>query len=338
MSRLLVYILVLSFHVTSAWPAMSSVFGGKQGEVKQEEPKEEETKKEEVKQEESKQEEVKQEAKQEEPAKQEETISEAPKARNGGASSVFGGSSSSRARTNTSTSTDSDGEEKSSYNSGGARSSSVFGTSGRSSSYSSSSSSGSSRSASVFGGRRGSASRTFRSAPKDAVKERETVSDQPSGAEPGKPAPENPRTAPKFLWPVDGGYVSSFFGWRNSKRFHDGIDIMAPSGTKVFASKSGQVIYSDSRIRGYGNMIVIRHNEGYHTVYSHNKTNKVRKGDIVSQGDVIALVGNTGHSSGPHLHFEIRKGKYSKDPLKFLGNVPGSKGAYRNQDGAALWK
>ena len=148
---------------------------------------------------------------------------------------------------------------------------------------------------------------------------------------------QNPRKTPEFLWPVDGGHITSFYGWRSSKRFHDGIDISAISGAKVFAAKSGQVIYSAQRIRGYGNMIVIRHNNGFHTVYANNKVNYVKKGSIVSQGDVIALLGNTGHSSGPHVHFEIRQVKYSKDPLKYLGNVPASKGAYRNVDGEALF-
>ena len=134
------------------------------------------------------------------------------------------------------------------------------------------------------------------------------------------------------MWPVAGGKINSFYGWRTGKRFHDGIDIMAPSGTKVFASKSGEVIYSSNRIRGYGNMIVIRHNAGYSSVYSHNKINLVKKGDVVRQGDVIAQVGSTGHSSGPHLHFEIRKGKYSVDPLKYLNrnDVKKHSGTYAN--------
>ena len=79
-------------------------------------------------------------------------------------------------------------------------------------------------------------------------------------------------------------------------------------------------------------MIVIRHNGGYSTVYAHNKTNLVSKGDIVKQGDIISHVGRTGHSSGPHLHFEVRKGKYSADPLKYLrdSDVKRHSGAYAN--------
>jgi murein DD-endopeptidase MepM/ murein hydrolase activator NlpD len=211
--------------------------------------------------------------------------------------------------------------------------------SGRSSDSSSDPQEGSSSkgASSVFGsaGRKHNRSNSNRQTSESAKEENSNVANVP---EEGKSAPENPRKASKFLWPVDGGHITSFFGWRSSSRFHDGIDIAAPKGTKIFATKSGQVIYSGNRIRGYGNMIVIRHNEGYHSVYAHNSTNKVSKGDIVSQGDVIGLVGNTGHSSGAHVHFEIRKGKYSKDPLKFLGGIPASKGAYKNSDGAAIFE
>jgi murein DD-endopeptidase MepM/ murein hydrolase activator NlpD len=121
----------------------------------------------------------------------------------------------------------------------------------------------------------------------------------------------------EFLWPVEKGTLTSFYGWRSSSRFHDGIDIGAPSGTKIFAVKSGKVMYSDHKISGYGNMIVVKHNGNIFSVYAHNKVNKVSRGDTVSKGDVIGLVGNSGKSHGPHLHFEIRKGKYSTDPMKY---------------------
>lgn len=121
-----------------------------------------------------------------------------------------------------------------------------------------------------------------------------------------------------FLWPVNGGKISSYYGWRSAARFHDGLDISAPTGTSIYASKSGTVIYSDNRIRGYGNMIVLKHDDGYSTVYAHNKNNLVNKGQSVRRGEIIAYLGSTGYSTGPHLHFEIRKGKYSKDPLIYL--------------------
>jgi len=124
----------------------------------------------------------------------------------------------------------------------------------------------------------------------------------------------------RFLWPVPNFYkVSSHFGPRG-RRHHDGIDIPAPRGTPIIAVDSGMVIYSDDGIRGYGNMIVISHGDDVFTVYAHNKKNKVSKGEKVKKGETIALVGNTGRSTGPHLHFEIRVKNKKRDPARFLSN------------------
>jgi len=195
------------------------------------------------------------------------------------------------------------------------------------------------RSTSVFGKRENNASTAGSDGAKSygvfgsrrVQKDVEVKEDGQSQKKYGK---DNPRSAPKFLWPLEGGRISSFYGWRNSRRFHDGIDIIAKAGTTVYASKGGEIIYSGSRIRGYGNMIVIRGNEGMNTVYAHNKTNLVKKGSVVSQGDAIAYVGSTGHSSGSHLHFEIRKGKFTVDPLKYLSSsdVKAHSGTYKNTD------
>ena len=133
-----------------------------------------------------------------------------------------------------------------------------------------------------------------------------------------------------FLWPVEKGQVSSYYGWRSSKKFHDGVDISAPTGTKIFAVKDGKVVYSGKKIRGYGNMIVIKHIGKIYTVYAHNSVNKVSTGDNVSKGDVIGLVGNTGHSHGPHVHFEVRQGKYSVDPLKYFNYMENKKGGHKH--------
>ncbi|MDI6782867.1 MAG: M23 family metallopeptidase, partial [bacterium] len=109
-----------------------------------------------------------------------------------------------------------------------------------------------------------------------------------------------------FIWPVEGE-VLSFFGER-SGWIHQGVDIAAKKSTKIHAAMSGKVIYSDNKISGYGNMIIIEHKKGYSTVYAHNAKNLVKKGKRVNRGQVIALVGMTGNATGPHLHFEIRKG------------------------------
>jgi len=128
-------------------------------------------------------------------------------------------------------------------------------------------------------------------------------------------------TGGAFIWPVggDGGTLSSGYGWRTKTRFHDGLDITGPSGTDILAAASGRVIYATSKIRGYGKMVVVKHNNNMYTVYAHNKTIKVEVGDKVKQGEVIALMGHTGRASGDHLHFEIRKGKFSVNPLKYIG-------------------
>lgn len=122
----------------------------------------------------------------------------------------------------------------------------------------------------------------------------------------------------RFLWPVPHFFkVSSQFGPRGRKH-HDGIDIPAPSGTPIVAVDDGVVIYSDDGIRGYGNMIVVAHGDDIFTVYAHNRKNKVDKGDKVDRGQVIAEVGNTGRSTGPHLHFEIRVKNKVRNPAQYL--------------------
>lgn len=124
----------------------------------------------------------------------------------------------------------------------------------------------------------------------------------------------------RFLWPVPHFYkVSSHFGQRGRKH-HDGIDIPAPRGTPIVSADSGRVIYADNGIRGYGNMIVVAHSDDVFTVYAHNRKNMVQKGDRVRRGEVIAEVGNTGRSTGPHLHFEIRLKNKVQNPSRFISS------------------
>ena len=117
-------------------------------------------------------------------------------------------------------------------------------------------------------------------------------------------------------WPVHGK-VTSNFGKRN-RRMHDGIDISAKSGTPIRAAASGEVVYSDQRISGYGKLIIVRHSRDMFTAYAHNQRNLVRKGDRVQSGDMIARVGRSGRATAPHLHFEIRRGKTPVNPLAYL--------------------
>lgn len=120
----------------------------------------------------------------------------------------------------------------------------------------------------------------------------------------------------RFIWPVKGEIVSPF-GIRDKIR-HDGIDISAPAGTPIVAADDGEVVHSSNTIRGYGNMIIIKHQDGFYTIYAHNAENLVKVGDRVKKGDTIARVGNTGNASGYHLHFEIRNNRRPRNPLFFL--------------------
>src|SRR4030067_171307 len=119
-----------------------------------------------------------------------------------------------------------------------------------------------------------------------------------------------------FIWPVEGKF-SDLFDDSEDKR-HLGIDISSTPGTAIKASSSGTVLYSGNAIRGYGNLIILRHSEEFVTVYAHNQVNLVEEGMWVERGEIIGKVGQTGRASGPHLHFEIRKNKKEVDPLLFL--------------------
>jgi murein DD-endopeptidase MepM/ murein hydrolase activator NlpD len=119
----------------------------------------------------------------------------------------------------------------------------------------------------------------------------------------------------KFIWPISGR-INSLFGPRGSS-FHDGVDIGAPQGTPIRAIEEGEVLYSD-RLRGYGNIVILRHGDGFVSVYAHNETNRVREGQQVARGETIARVGSTGRVTGPHLHFEIRRHNKAQDPLHYM--------------------
>jgi len=128
--------------------------------------------------------------------------------------------------------------------------------------------------------------------------------------------PEVPAGPVPFVWPVDAGVLTSAFGPRDASH-HDGIDISAPAGTPVRAARGGRVLYSDT-LRGYGNLIILEHDGGYATVYAHNRENRAGLGAAVRQGEQIATVGETGKTSGPNLHFEIRKDNVALNPVYFL--------------------
>jgi len=122
--------------------------------------------------------------------------------------------------------------------------------------------------------------------------------------------------------PVNDGWLSSYFGYRadpftGRREFHQGVDIAGSLGEPVMAVAAGIVSYAGKR-SGYGNLVEINHGNGFITRYGHNATVLVAEGDTVSKGQVVALMGSTGHSTGPHVHFEVWRGGRVVDPLKYL--------------------
>jgi murein DD-endopeptidase MepM/ murein hydrolase activator NlpD len=129
------------------------------------------------------------------------------------------------------------------------------------------------------------------------------------------PAPTGAASAAGFVWPVHG-VLTSGFGWRWG-RMHEGIDIAVSSGTPVVAAAAGTVIVA-GWMGGYGNLVVVDHGGGISTAYGHNTSVTVGVGQQVAQGQLIAYSGNTGHSTGPHVHFEVRINGGAVDPMGYL--------------------
>jgi murein DD-endopeptidase MepM/ murein hydrolase activator NlpD len=124
---------------------------------------------------------------------------------------------------------------------------------------------------------------------------------------------------PGFRWPVRGKVISAYGAKPNGLR-NEGINIAVPEGTSVRAADGGVVAYAGNELKGYGNLVLIRHEGGWVTAYAHNKELFVKRGDAVKRGDVIAKAGQTGSVSSPQVHFEIRKGATAMDPMRFLNS------------------
>jgi len=156
--------------------------------------------------------------------------------------------------------------------------------------------------------------------------------EQPAG-KPSKPAELTPAkevsspakaaepagSLPSFRWPARGPVLAGF-GPQPGGLQNDGIDVAMPNGTPVKASDDGVVTYAGDELKGYGNLVLIRHSTGYVTAYAHANEILVKHGDVVKRGQVIARSGATGTVKEPELHFEIRKGATPVDPSQFLGN------------------
>ena len=124
-------------------------------------------------------------------------------------------------------------------------------------------------------------------------------------------------------WPVRGKVISAF-GPKTNGLKNEGINIAVPEGTSVRAADAGVIAYAGNELKGYGNLVLIRHENGYVTAYAHAKELFVKRGDTVKRGDVIAKAGQTGSVSSPQLHFEVRKGATALDPMKFLNAATAS--------------
>ncbi|BCB19564.1 LysM peptidoglycan-binding domain-containing M23 family metallopeptidase [Bosea sp. ANAM02] len=157
------------------------------------------------------------------------------------------------------------------------------------------------------------------------------VEPKPTAIPKADPAPEPKTTAsiPKqeeaaasssdkadFRWPARGRVISGYSG----KGGNEGINIAVPEGTPVKAAEGGTVAYAGSELKGYGNLVLIRHPNGYVSAYAHNGELKVKRGDTVKRGQVVASSGQTGNVSSPQLHFELRKGSAPVDPTPYLNN------------------
>ncbi len=125
-----------------------------------------------------------------------------------------------------------------------------------------------------------------------------------------------------FAWPTQGRFTSHF-GMRDDpftglRRFHNGIDVANSPGTPIRAAASGRVVHIESQIGNYGKFVIVRHADGFQTLYGHLSSFSVRTGDYVSRGEVLGLMGNTGRSTGPHLHFSVIHNGTFVDPLRYL--------------------
>jgi len=131
------------------------------------------------------------------------------------------------------------------------------------------------------------------------------------------PLPKPPLAKGEFIWPAQGKIISNFGATANGLH-NDGINIAVPSGTPVKASQSGVVAYAGNELKGYGNLLLIRHSDGWMTAYAHNSKLLVQRGATVARGQTIANAGSTGSVTSSQVHIEIRKGSKAVDPRNYI--------------------
>ncbi len=121
----------------------------------------------------------------------------------------------------------------------------------------------------------------------------------------------------KLRWPASGKIIAGF-GGRPDGTHNDGVNLSVPLGTEVHAAENGVVAYAGSELKGYGNLVLLRHDNGWVTAYAHNDELLVKRGDKVKRGQVIAKAGKTGSVDQPQVHFELRQGSRPVDPIPYL--------------------
>jgi murein DD-endopeptidase MepM/ murein hydrolase activator NlpD len=125
---------------------------------------------------------------------------------------------------------------------------------------------------------------------------------------------------PSFRWPVRGRIIAAF-GPKPNGLQNDGINLAVPEGTPIKAADDGVVAYAGNELKGYGNLVLVRHSNGFVTAYAHASEILVKRGEEVKRGQVIAHSGQTGNVTSPQLHFEIRKGATPVDPAQYLNGA-----------------
>lgn len=135
--------------------------------------------------------------------------------------------------------------------------------------------------------------------------------------EPATKAAEATGALPSFRWPVRGRVIAGY-GAKTNGKANDGINLAVPEGTPVKAAEDGVVAYAGNELKGYGNLVLVRHSNGYVTAYAHASELMVKRGETIKRGQTIAKSGQSGEVGSPQLHFEIRKGSTPVDPQQFL--------------------
>ena len=162
---------------------------------------------------------------------------------------------------------------------------------------------------------------TFAADPRQKARLAQTAGvEEAAAAETPAKAAETTGALPTFRWPVRGKVITSY-GAKTNGKANDGINLAVPEGTPVKAAEDGVVAYSGNELKGYGNLVLIRHSNGYVTAYAHASELLVKRGDTIKRGQVIAKSGQSGEVASPQLHFEIRKGSTPVDPLQFLNGA-----------------